>query len=434
MKIFDNFFSSLFLCITSLPIILLLLMFAKEPTVAPNPALDLEQVNRIQQLLIDNDPRQLLASDYQEVRLTQDELNALVTYLRNSDPALSVLNITTLLAENTAIVLLSIPVSVLGMQPWLNLSLHFVQNDGVLTLEQVDAGSISLPSPIMKALRQSVSSRLAQDENFQLLTSFMASLHFQSITEERMVILLDWQEENRRLLEDQARQVFVSAREAERLLFFQSKLADITANLPAEIKSVALNELLRPLFIFASLNTAGGASAIAENRAIFIVLSAYLTDLELSQLIGNDATMASPRKLDVVIERREDLARHVVSSAAIAASAGATMAELLSVYKEVHDSRYRTGFSFTDIAANLSGAMLGTLSSRSEDDARRFQELMTTLDTELDYLPALGTYDGMTEEEFLERYGSRESEEYLQRLQEITDSISARPFYQNFTN
>ena len=114
MKIFDNFFSSLFLCITSLPIILLLLMFAKEPAVAPNPALDLEQVNRIQQLLIDNDPRQLLASDYQEVRLTQDELNALVTYLRNSDPALSVLNITTLLAENTATVSLSIPVSFLA--------------------------------------------------------------------------------------------------------------------------------------------------------------------------------------------------------------------------------------------------------------------------------------------------------------------------------
>lgn len=197
---------------------------------------------------------------------------------------------------------------------------------------------------------------------------------------------------------------------------------------------MALNELLRPLFIFASLNTAGGASAIAENRAIFIVLSAYLTDLELAQLIGDDTTMAAPRKLDVVIEKREDLARHVVSSAAIAASAGATMAELLSVYKEVHDSRYRTGFSFTDIAANLSGAMLGTLASRSEDDASRFQELMTTLDTELDYLPALGTYDGMTEEEFLKRYGSRESEEYLQRLQEITDSISARPFYQNFAN
>ncbi len=296
MKIFDNFFSSLFLCITSLPIILLLLLFAKEPAVAPNPALDLEQVNRIQQLLIDNDPRQLLASDYQEVRLTQDELNALVTYLRNSDPALSVLNITTLLAENTATVSLSIPVSVLGLQPWLNLSLHFVQREGALTLEQVDAGAISLPSPIMKALRQGVASRLAQDENFQLLTSFMASLHFQSITEERMVIMLDWKEENRRLLEDQARQVFVSAREAERLLFFQSKLADVTANLPAEISSVALNELLRPLFIFASLNTAGGASAIAENRAIFIVLSAYLTDLELAQLIGDDTTMTAPQK------------------------------------------------------------------------------------------------------------------------------------------
>jgi len=434
MKIFDIFFGSLFLCITSLPIILLLLMFAREPAIAPNPPLDLVQVNRVQQLLIDNDPRQLLASDYQEVRLTEEELNTLITYLRNSNPALSTINIGAELADNAALLSLSIPVSVLGMHPWLNFTLHFTQQEGVLTLEQLDAGAISMPSPIVQAFRQSVASRLANDENYQLLSSFLASLHFQSITRERMVIMLDWQEENRRLLEDQARQVFVSAREAQRLLFYQSQLADITANLPEDINSVTLNDLLRPLFIFASLRSAGGASAIAENRAVFIVLSAYLTEMELSQLIGNDNSMALPRPIEVVIENREDLARHVVGSAAIAASAGATMAELLSVYKEVHDSRYRTGFSFTDIAANLSGSMLGTLASRSENDALKFQKLMTTIGPELDYLPQLGTYDGMTEEEFLERYESRESAQYLQRLQEITDSISARPFYRNFSN
>ena len=110
------------------------------------------------------------------------------------------------------------------------------------------------------------------------------------------------------------------------------------------------------------------------------------------------------------------------------------MAEVLSVYKEVHDSRYRTGFSFTDIAANQAGALLGTLATRSEADARLFQDMMKGSLSETDYLPQQGTYDGMTEQEFIDQYGSTDSPAYLQRLEAITDSIVALPFYQAFSN
>jgi hypothetical protein len=108
------------------------------------------------------------------------------------------------------------------------------------------------------------------------------------------------------------------------------------------------------------------------------------------------------------------------------------MVQVLTVYKEVSDSRFGTGFSFTDIAANQAGTMLGILASRSEADARRFQEVILDTLTDADYLPPLGTYDGMTEEEFIEQYGSRESDAYLQRLEAITDSIAARPFFRAF--
>ncbi len=434
MKTLDILISSLLLCLTSLPLILLLLAFASEPAVPSNPPLDLAQVNEIQQLLIDHDPRQLLASEYQEVRLSENELNALITYIRNSNPNLSSLNISSKLIENGASIAISIPATILGMHPWLNLSLHFKHTDGSMILDGIDAGALNISSALLSPMRSAIALQLGQDENFQLAKAFIDSLHFQSVTEERIVIMLDWQEENRRQLEDQARQVFVSAREAERLVFYHEKLVAITATFPAEINKVSLNDILRPLFLFANLNTAGGSNAIAENRAVFIVLSAYLTDLELSQLIGSDVILPVPRRLDVIIESREDLARHVVSSAAIAASAGATMAEVLSVYKEVHDSRYRTGFSFTDIAANLSGSMLGTLASRSADDAVKFQQLMSVIGSESSYMPELGTYDGLTEEEFIRRYGSRESEIYRQRLQGITDSIVTRPFYQAFSD
>lgn len=433
MKTFDILLASIVTCISSLPVILFLLMVQAEPDVASNPPLDRAQVNEIQQLLIDHDPRQLLASDYQEVRLTETELNALLTYLKNNNPALKSINIHVDLADSRANVMLSIPMEIMGFVRYFNLTLGFDQNEDRLSLQQLDAGALSLPSILLSPMTQALGARFEQDSNFQLVKTFFNSLHFQSIDEQRIVILLDWQADNLQELEDQARQAFVSAREARRLLFYQEKLVETAAAFPESVSTVSLNDLLKPLFLFASINSAGGADPVAENRAVFIVLSAYITDFSLEQLIGSNREVPTPRNLVVAIERREDLARHVIGSAAIAASAGATMAEVLSVYKEVHDSRFRTGFSFTDIAANQAGTMLGMLASRSREDALLFQEQMMDSDSATDFLPSLGTYDGMTEAEFIDLYGSRESQAYQERLEEITGSIAARPFYQAFS-
>lgn len=434
MKLFEIFFSSVVSCVSSLPLILLLLVIQRDPAVAPNPRLDQAQIREIQQLLIDHDPRQLLASDYQEVRLSETELNSLTTYVKNSNPVLSSVHVHTDLIADGARIGLSIPVTAFGVQRWFNITLHLAGNDGSLTLDALDTGSLSLPKPLLEPLGRTLSERLSGDGNYELVASFFASMRFQSLSEDQVVILLDWQEDDLEQLGDQARQVFVSEREARRLLDTHDRLVSTLAALPADVGSVRLNELLRPLFLYASLNSDGGADAIAENRAVFIVLTAYLTDLGLDQLIGGDVVMATPRTVRIVIESREDLARHVVSSAAIAASAGAAMAEVLSVYKEVHDSRFRTGFSFTDIAANQAGTMLGLLASRSDDDARLFQDAILDSRSDADYLPPLGTYDGMTEAQFIEQYGSRESDAYRQRLEEITDRIAQRPFFQAFGN
>ena len=432
MKFLDALLASVVLCISSLPLILLLLTLQQDSAVPANPPLDQAQVREIQQLLIDNDPRQLLASPYQEVRLSENELNALITYVKNSNPQVDSLNIHADLVENGANVKLGIPVAAAGFLRYLNLTLYFSHEEDRLVLTSMDAGALGIPRTLMSPLREAVTMQLGHDDNYQLVAAFIDSLHFQSVSDERMVILLDWHEDDLQQLENQARQVFVSSRESERLLFYQDKLAETIASLPPGVNRIRLNDLLRPLFLFASLNSASGADPIAENRAVFITLCAYLTDLELSQLIGTDVDYPLPREVEVIIETREDLARHVVSSAAIAASAGAAMAEVLSVYKEVHDSRYRTGFSFTDIAANQAGQQLGTLASRSRADALLFQEQMKTSLSESDYIPPLGRIDGMTEAEFTARYGSRDSEAYRQRLQEINDSINSRPFYQAF--
>jgi hypothetical protein len=432
MKYMDTLLGSVVMCITSLPLILLILTMQRGATVPVSTALDQEQIAEIQQLLIDNDPRQLLASEYQQVRLTETELNALATYVKDSNPALETLNFHTDLVENSVIARMSIPIKAIGLRRFFNISLIFDHVDDRLTLASIEAGPLNYPILMLTPMRSFFAARLRDEENFQLLSAFIDSLHFQSISEDNIVIQLDWQGDNLEQLGDQARQVFVSAREADRMIYYHERLVTTTNDLPTEINRIGLNDLLRPLFLFASVNSAAGADPIAENRAVFIVLSAYLTDLDLATLIGDDVELPMPRIVDVVIENREDLAQHVVTSAAIAASAGAGMAEVLSVYKEVHDSRYRTGFSFTDIAANQTGTQLGDLASRSETDAFLFQDLMKSILNESEFMPPLGTYDGMTEEEFTERFDNRESETYRQRVQEIANSIAARPFYQFF--
>jgi len=433
MNIFDNLLGSIVTCITSLPLIIVLLTLDVLPGVPSNAVLDQGQVNEVQQLLIDHDPRRLLASEFQEVRLTEPELNALTTYIKSNNPVFDAVNTRIGLDEDAVSVGLSIPLDLMGLQRYFNLTLGFTHINGKLVLKQLDAGALGLPAVILSPLGKVIASRLAEDPNYQLVSTFMNSLHFQDINARRMVIVLDWQGDNRQLLEDQARRAFVSAREAQRLVFYQEKLVDTIAALPESAGTIGLNDLFRPIFLFANINSVAGADPVAENRAAFIVLSTYLTDFNLEQLVGTDLDIPVSRPLKVVIERREDLARHVSGSAAISASAGASMAELLSVYKEVHDSRYRTGFSFTDIAANQAGSLLGMLATRSTEDALLFQQIMMDSESPGDYLPQLGTYDGMTEAEFIEQYGSRESEAYRMRLKNISDSIAARPFYQSFS-
>jgi len=433
MNIFDNLLGSIVTCITSLPLIIVLLTLDVLPGVPSNAVLDQGQVNEVQQLLIDHDPRRLLASEFQEVRLTEPELNALTTYIKSNNPVFDAVNTRIGLDEDAVSVGLSIPLDLMGLQRYFNLTLGFTHINGKLVLKQLDAGALGLPAVILSPLGKVIASRLAEDPNYQLVSTFMNSLHFQDINARRMVIVLDWQGDNRQLLEDQARRAFVSAREAQRLVFYQEKLVDTIAALPESAGTIGLNDLFRPIFLFANINSVAGADPVAENRAAFIVLSTYLTDFNLEQLVGTDLDIPVSRPLKVVIERREDLARHVSGSAAISASAGASMAELLSVYKEVHDSRYRTGFSFTDIAANQAGSLLGMLATRSTEDALLFQQIMMDSESPSDYLPQLGTYDGMTEAEFIEQYGSRESEAYRMRLKNISDSIAARPFYQSFS-
>ena len=96
-----------------------------------------------------------------------------------------------------------------------------------------------------------------------------------------------------------------------------------------------------------------------ERESVLQALSLYVNDSDISTLLAGRSPSATPRRINVTIQRRSDLAQHFTTSAAITASVGANIAGILSNSKEDYDARYRTGFSFSDLTANIAGVALG---------------------------------------------------------------------------
>jgi hypothetical protein len=189
------------------------------------------------------------------------------------------------------------------------------------------------------------------------------------------------------------------------------------------------------LFTAASENSANGSDPIAENRTLLQTLAIYVNNEDIQQLLGelSDSDLTPARYIEVRLLRRQDLAQHLVSIAAITASAGAELAELLSTTKEAYDARYRSGFSFSDLTANIVGVALASLATRDAETAILMQERMSNLQSETDYMPEGGSNrDGLSESDFNAIFQDRNSIEYQQRLQEIEVQVYSRPLFSIF--
>ena len=117
---------------------------------------------------------------------------------------------------------------------------------------------------------------------------------------------------------------------------------------------------------------------------------------------------------------RHDLAQHFFISAAICSVGGAALAESVGIAKELQDAQGSSGFSFTDLAANLAGI---ALAEQVQSGAISLSELARSFETPR-YLPALeGLQDGLSSAEFAQAYGSRSDPRFLAAVGSIQRQI-----------
>lgn len=426
---------SLLVLLLSSPIILLVLVLQTTPVVSARPSLDRNEITLIEQILLKNAPQSPANASQQLLHIDAGELNLLLRYgieaLGRGGDWLA--NAT--LQENLLAADISVRINQGSLPLYLNLHAELVVHEDSLRIDNLHLGVLEVPDRFVQyalgKLREEIDPSSMAYQDFSALFQSVESV---AVNPEGMQVLLNWDPQLFARLSDHSQRLFISEADQELIAAHYQHIADIAQTIPVDLRAVSLNTFLAPLFTTALANSNSGADPLAQNRTLFQALAIYVNDEDVAKLIGSDkaANIAPPRKVEVRLQRRQDLAQHVVSVAAITASAGAGIAELLSTTKEAYDARYRTGFSFSDLTANSVGVALARLSTRDTVTALLVQELLANVSSEEEYMPAVGNNrDGLSELDFNALYHDRTSAEYQLRLSQIDELIAARPLFQN---
>lgn len=408
----------------SLVLLVVLLAVQWQPSVARRVAVDSIAINTIEDLLVDNAPARVGRPGELSLDLDRDELNLLAAFALQSIPRMSLVAANVSMAPGAALLDLSVPLPTPLRPLYLNLHAQLHAVDGSATLGTLWIGNIPVPGPAMHMLIALGEQWLASSYvNYDALRQLKDNIREIAFDGDAMRLVLNWEPQLIARVQNQAEQLLLSADDSARIAHYSQALADILANLPPDTRTVSLSELLMPLFQQAQRSVAAGADPIVENRSLLQALSLYVNAAET-------AATADARRLTVTIQRRADLAQHFTSSAAMTASVGADVAGLLATSKEAHDARYRSGFSFSDLTANMAGVALGTAATSSAASARRLQARLAQATVETDYMPQVARDNaGLSEDDFLAQYQDRTSPAYRERLNAIDEQLAALPIY-----
>lgn len=416
----------------SSPLVLTLLVLERSPTTASHPPLQPAERAAAERLLIDSAPARMDIPSQRQVQLEAEDLALLLRYfnelLRLDDPA----GVAVGLEADRLQINGSLPLHGAGVPAWLNLNATLVRRETGFDVERVRLGQLGIPGPwLRRGLNELTQHYLpdhpAVNDGLELLRS-VAVTH---IDPTALHLTLNWDPERLASLADHSLAVLIPTADRQRIINHQRLLAALLEAMPEETRAIPLHTLLVPLMAAAQQVSRNGGDAVAENRTLLITLASYVNGDDLAPWVGADLAPLLPelRVIEVRVHRRQDLARHVAASAAIAAWAGAGVAGVVSTAKEAYDARYRSGYSFSDLAGNAAGMTLGRLATDSDDSARTLQSRIPQVTEDGDFVPEMGhNRDGLSDAEFV-ALAQNNPEEYQRQLADIESRVAALPLF-----
>lgn len=166
----------------------------------------------------------------------------------------------------------------------------------------------------------------------------------------------------------------------------------------------------------------------ADNRAAFVALSMLVARMDgnavgaAREAIFRQCGMVEDQ---ILLQGRGDLAMHWAVSAALASAFGSDVSLSMGLWKEISDSGDGgSGFSLVDLAADRSGVFCAQRGADTSQAAATRDWLASVSEAELLPVSALAFAEGMTEQEFRERFADTDSEQFAAVVQRIDSQLA----------
>lgn len=391
----------------------------KQPLITGIAQFTPAHIDRAKQILSRNDPRRMKSGVLRTITISQEDLDLVVNYLANSyGKGSSNIDLQQGMARVRATV--ELPPNPIGR--YLNIDAKLRETKALPRFEYLHIGKLPVPALVANWLLQFGIKQLQANENYGAAADVIKNV---STSDNMLRIVFEWND----ALPNQLKALLVPPKEQERLKAYHEQLSELTKKTSSK-RSLRLNELMRALFELATQRTNNGGDPAAENRAAIIVMAFYVNGKGLGAIIPAAIQWPKPTSRIVTLGGRGDFSQHFTISAALAATAGSPLSDVIGLYKEISDSHGGSGFSFNDIAADRAGTRLGELATTSNNGAQKVQRQFNAGLRESDIMPEVKDLpEFMQEIEFKRRYGSIGSPAYIKMTNEIERRIAVLPLY-----
>jgi len=407
-----------------LPAVVCAAMFACMPgctasdprPVGSAPEITADHIERAKRLLASNDPREMKAGAVQTVAVSAADAELALNYLAHRYAEGSA---EARFEPRRAHIRASRRVAALPWRPYVTLDVDLVEGPSHPSIEQFRIGQFPLPGWLGEMVVNRLVATFWTPDDLAVLRKAIKRVEFAQ-TGPRLTYQWD------KGLIDTVRAALVPPDSREPLRIYQQVLADATRGLPPG--PVSLTRVLTPLFAVAA-KRATTSDPVVENRAALLVLTFYVNERALAEIVPDARSWPSAAQRTVTLNDRDDFAKHFMVSAVLSSNTGGPFADAVGIYKEVADARGGSGFSFNDIAADRAGTRLGELAER-RDSARRLQARLSVPLTERVLMPETRDLpEFMPEAEFTRRFGGIGAPAYTRMMADIESRIAALPLY-----
>jgi len=412
------FFRILTLIVIGVPLLIvgaIVASFQDSPTVSSTLEITTQQAERAKRLFQTHDPRKLPPGVVRTFAIDRDDLDLGINVLLSQRGGAAKVE----LAPGSLMLWASIKAPDNPFGAYWNVEAVVGQTASLPQFDRLQIGRVPVPGFIADWLLHRLLLRFGETESGELAADVIRSVR---IDASQVQVEYQWRED----LPDRLRQVLVSEDDKTRLRAYQEMLAAATDG-AAKPSHLSIATLLKPLFQLAADRSAQN-DPVAENRAALIVLALYVNGHGLTGILPESRQWVRPTPRKITLSARHDFAQHFSISAALAAAAGTPLANAIGLYKEVKDSQGGSGFSFTDLAADRAGTLLGERAVTGT--GRNLQRRLAGGAGEADFMPpALDLPEGLSEAEFKRRFDSTESAAYREIARQIEQRLQKLALY-----